>query len=401
MLRTLCLAICLVLPASIASADVADTIRALAPNGLVHVVGQDGQTLVSQNADRPFVPASVAKIATAWLAMEVLGADYRFETRFYVDANRVLYVRGGGDPYLVSEELAVLAQRLVGAAGSAPLSAMVLDTSYFPPGFAIPGVGQSNDPYNALNSALSVNFNTINAVRNGSDVRSGEAQTPITPLAIAQFRQRGPNGAGRISLAQQDPTLSALYAGELIAAFIARSGGSVAGSITLGRVPAGLAPIYVHRQSRPLSEIAQGMLRFSNNYIANQMFLQAGVQGSGNQTGRAQVSLQQSQRVLSALLDRHGLRGDITMVEGSGISRQNAMTARGLAGLLTQFAPYAGLMEASPRGSRYKTGTLSDVSTLAGYAQTRQHGLVRFVIALPGGTGRLRFAVLEAIEQGL
>ncbi|MFK7793479.1 MAG: hypothetical protein AB8B88_12515 [Devosiaceae bacterium] len=58
-------------------------------------------------------------------------------------------------------------------------------------------------------------------------------------------------------------------------------------------------------------------------------------------------------------------------------------------------------MESSPRGSRYKTGTLSDVSTLAGYAQTREHGLVRFVIAVPGGTGRLRFAILEAIEEGL
>jgi D-alanyl-D-alanine carboxypeptidase len=37
---------------------------------------------VAQNADEPFVPASVTKIVTAWLAMEVLGADYRFETAF-------------------------------------------------------------------------------------------------------------------------------------------------------------------------------------------------------------------------------------------------------------------------------------------------------------------------------
>jgi transposase InsO family protein len=41
--------------------------------------------------------------------MEVLGRDYRFETRFYLDNKRVLYVRGGGDPYLTSEELAALA----------------------------------------------------------------------------------------------------------------------------------------------------------------------------------------------------------------------------------------------------------------------------------------------------
>ena len=65
-----------------------------------------GDELVSQNADKPFVPASVTKIVTAWLALEVLGADYRFETRFYLDAKRVLYIKGGGDPYLISEEFA-------------------------------------------------------------------------------------------------------------------------------------------------------------------------------------------------------------------------------------------------------------------------------------------------------
>jgi D-alanyl-D-alanine carboxypeptidase/D-alanyl-D-alanine-endopeptidase (penicillin-binding protein 4) len=64
---------------------------------------------VAQNADEPFVPASVSKIVTAWLALEVLGGDYRFETRFYLDDKRVLYVRGGGDPFLISEELAPLA----------------------------------------------------------------------------------------------------------------------------------------------------------------------------------------------------------------------------------------------------------------------------------------------------
>ena len=70
---------------------------------------------MAQNADQPFVPASVAKIVTAWLAMEVLGPDYRFETRFYLDRDRVLYIRGGGDPFLISEELAQLASALVAA----------------------------------------------------------------------------------------------------------------------------------------------------------------------------------------------------------------------------------------------------------------------------------------------
>ena len=99
--------------------------------------------LVAQNADEPFVPASITKIVTAWLAMEVLGGDYRFQTRFYLDDNRVLYVRGGGDPFLISEELALLAPRLVAAVGKQPLTGIVLDASYYPADLRIPGIEDS------------------------------------------------------------------------------------------------------------------------------------------------------------------------------------------------------------------------------------------------------------------
>ena len=58
-------------------------------------------------------------------------------------------------------------------------------------------------------------------------------------------------------------------------------------------------------------------------------------------------------------------------------------------------------MRKTKAGSRYKTGTLSDVSTLAGFARTAEHGDVRFVIALPGGSGKLRFRLLSAIEKEL
>ena len=100
--RLLALAL-LLLPAP-ALAGVKEKVAALAPSGLILVVDGKGNELVAQNADEPFVPASVTKIVTAWLAMEVLGGDYRFETRFYLDDKRVLYMRGGGDPFLISEE---------------------------------------------------------------------------------------------------------------------------------------------------------------------------------------------------------------------------------------------------------------------------------------------------------
>ena len=263
----------LLLPAQ-ALAGAKEKVAALAPSGLVLVMDEKGNELVAQNADKPFVPASVAKIVTAWLAMEVLGGDYRFETRFYLDGDRVLYIRGGGDPFLISEELAQLASALVAAIGKQPLSGIVLDASYYPSDIRIPGIDVLMRPMmRGPNAALAVNFNTIHAVRKGKAVHSAEKQTPITPLAISQFRARGANGRGRISLTQ-DPAVGLQYAGELIAAFIECAGGSLKGKISTGAVPQGLEPAYVHRQSRTLSNILAGLLVGSNNYVASQVFLE-------------------------------------------------------------------------------------------------------------------------------
>ena len=383
----------LLLPAP-ALAGVREKVAALAPSGLVLVMDAQGNELVAQNADQPFIPASVTKIVTAWLAMEVLGGDYRFETRFYLDDKRVLYVRGGGDPFLISEELAPLATELIAAAGKEPISGIVLDASYYPSNLRIPGIEDDGEPYDALNSALAVNFNTIAAAHKGAKVVSAEAQTPITPLAIAQFRARGPSGSGRISLSQ-DPTVSLQYAGELIAAFIERSGGSVKGKISTGTVPNGLEPVYVHRQSRTLSEILVELLRASNNYIANQVFLEIG----GRRLG-GPVSLEKSLKVANEMLAAHGLAAAIHLEEGSGISRDNHFTARGLAKVLELFAPHADLLRGHDGGAN-KTGTMEGVRTLAGYADTSSHGQVRFVIALAGNDGEMRFRLLRAIESAL
>jgi D-alanyl-D-alanine carboxypeptidase/D-alanyl-D-alanine-endopeptidase (penicillin-binding protein 4) len=389
-----CLLVCalLLLPAQ-ALAGAREKIAALAPSGLVLVMDDKGNELVAQNADKPFVPASVAKIMTAWLAMDVLGADYRFQTRFYLDGDRVLYIHGGGDLFMVSEELAQLAPALVAAIGKQPLSGIVLDPSYYPSDIRVPGIEATDEAYDALNSALAVNFNTIHAVRKGKTVRSAEEQTPITPLAISQFLARGAQGRSRISL--QDPTMGLHYASELIAAFIERAGGSVKGKISTGSVPKGLEPVYVHSQSRPLSTILAGMLLGSNNYMANQVFLEIGGQRLG-----APVSLEKSLRVANEMLARHGLAGSIQLEEGSGISRGNRFTARGLAQLLHLFEPHAALLR-SGDGALFKTGTFSGVRTLAGYAGTAKHGRVRFVIALTGNDGGMRFRLLDAIRSEL
>ena len=96
-----------------------------------------------------------------------------------------------------------------------------------------------------------------------------------------------------------------------------------------------------------------------------------------------------------------GVEKAVHLEEGSGLSRGNKFTARGLAKLLHEFAPHAELMRRTKAGSRYKTGSLSGVRTLAGFAQTQKHGMVRFVISIRGNAGRLRFSILRAIERGL
>jgi serine-type D-Ala-D-Ala carboxypeptidase/endopeptidase (penicillin-binding protein 4) len=100
------------------------------------------------------------------------------------------------------------------------------------------------------------------------------------------------------------------------------------------------------------------------------------------------------------MLAANGLADAIHLEEGSGISRDNRFTARGLAEVLDLFAPHATLLR-SGDGTLFKTGTFSGVRTLAGYADTSKHGRVRFVIALKSNDSAMRFRLLKAIQSGL
>ena len=159
-------------------------------------------------------------------------------------------------------------------------------------------------------------------------------------------------------------------------------------------MPEGLKPVYVHRQSRTLSQVLTGLLLGSNNYIANQVFLEIGGTLGGP------VSLEKSLKVANDMLAANGLADAIHLEEGSGISRGNHFTARGLAKVLDLFQPHATLLR-SGDGTLFKTGTFSGVRTLAGYADTSKHGRVRFVIALKSNDSAMRFRLLKAIQAGL
>ncbi len=99
------------------------------------------------------------------------------------------------------------------------------------------------------------------------------------------------------------------------------------------------------------------------------------------------------------MLAAHGLDSDLHLEEGSGISRSNLFTARGLAKVLELFAPHADLLRGHDGGMN-KTGTMEGVRTLAGYADTSGHGRVHFVLSL-ASNDETRFRLLRAIESGL
>ena len=127
----------------------------------------------------------------------------------------------------------------------------------------------------------------------------------------------------------------------------ARSLAVVANHDSTGSVPAGLSPVYVHRQSRPLAEVLRELLLGSNNYVANQIFLEMGAKSLGGP-----VSLEKSVTVARKVLAEHGLADSIQLEEGSGLSRGNRFTARGLAKVLSLFAPHMGLLK-SDKGASY------------------------------------------------
>lgn len=392
-LTALLAALLLAAPAA-AAADATEAVRKVAGrNAVVYVVDADDRVLVDIAGRRRFLPASTVKVFTALLALEHLGPEYRFQTRFFRGGDG-LVVRGTGDPFLVSEEIDVVAAALARRAAGARFAAMVVDDSYFAPGLRIPGVGDSWNPYDAPNSATAVNFNTIGVLRRDGRIVSAEAQTPLTPYARELAATLDFDRGLRFRVGA-DPDAARRYAGELFAAKLRAAGLAIGDAVRAGRVGDGAAPLYVHANSRTLAEVLAAMLESSNNFIANQVFLAVGAAVEG-----PPATLEKSVRVARRFVAAHPDLAGLTVVEGSGIAYENGATGPAMTALLRRFAPHRDLL-AVRHGTAHKTGTLKAVATLVGYLDTPRHGTVRYAIALPGGGHARRWQVVEALRRNL
>jgi D-alanyl-D-alanine carboxypeptidase/D-alanyl-D-alanine-endopeptidase (penicillin-binding protein 4) len=326
------------------------------------LVQEDGRSLVAHNADRPMVPASTMKVLTALAALETWGRGHRFETDFYLDGGGWLWVKGLADPYLVSEELDRIVQGLK-SKGVREVKGIGLDDSFFARDVEIAGRSSSDNPYDAPVTALAANFNTVSVVHSGSKISSAEPQTPLTPTARS-LGEGGAAGKKRVNLGRRSVALA--YFGELLAAKLRVAGVQVGEGQRNAPVPPGSKRIYRHRNTRTLAEVLAPTLEYSNNFVANALFLRL-----ASPDGKGQVTMAAAQRAMTDFARRRFGWRDFTIEDGAGLSRGNRLSARQLVDVMEAFAPYRDLMPAQDgnQAVRAKTGTLRGVSCYAGYVR--------------------------------
>ena len=405
-------------------------------SALVVEVGGPVPPRLAYRAQVPANPASVMKLVTTYAALDLLGPAFTWETPVYLDAapqggtlRGNVYIKGQGDPKLVVERLWLLMQRLRAQGVQTIAGDIVLDRSAFEVPPTDPGLfdGEPLRPYNAAPDALLVNYKSV-VMTFVPDTAAGVARVAYEPpLAPAQLQPAVPlaapgtpcgdwraglqaelGEAARIgfqgvypaacgerqwAVAPADP---AGFAARAIEGMWREVGGRLTGTVRNGRVPAGLQPAFSLR-SPALAEVVRDNNKYSNNVMTQQVFLTLALQRGG--TGRfdgARVVLGQWWR------QRMGSATDAPVLDnGAGLSRDGRISAAALARLLqTAWAsplmpelmaslPIAGVdgtlrrVQGRAAGSAHlKTGTLRDVTAMAGYvlgASGRRYVLVAIV----------------------
>ncbi len=447
-------------------APVAQVARALkVPESAVSVWVQrigEAAPRVAFNADTPRNPASVMKLVTTFAALEALGPAYTWETEIHLGqplradgSTDEVWVRGGGDPFLVIEEhwkmLAALRERGLSRIDRG----LVFDVS----GFDLPAEdraafdGQPDRVYNQLPHPLLVNFNAVRfRIQARSEGGVTVAAAPALPnLRIDNRLQRGAgacggfqNGVvialrddarrdtavldGRFPAACREYELSRTvlqpesYAWGLFDLQWRQQGGELKGGWRVGVLPTDIgAPFHVHR-SRPLGDIIRSVNKSSNNVMTRHLELALGSERYGSPATPAK-----GQRAILEVLGERGIdtRG-LVIGNSAGLSREGRITARQLAAILGAAwnSPYmpeyasslaiAGLdgtmrtrFRNSPATGRMhiKTGRLDDVSAGAGYvtAASGQRFLAVVLVNAPAahrGPGEeLQDALLQWVYQ--
>jgi len=425
----------------------------------VHIVRlNDGKTLYDRNADLALVPASVTKILTSAAALTRFTPVHTFKTRFYVGSRKGnvvagdLYVRGDGDPYLVSEQLWQVAADIRNLGISEIKGGIIIDNSLFDGpvrnNTRKASAKNSVHAYDAPVSAFGLNFNTYAVAVSPGEKQGAPAFVNLDPYPLSnvqiinQVKTSSSSGkdlaVNRISTKNGDritvtgtiglnETMAKVYrsvgdntaaSGELLKSFLNAAGVSVKGSVTEGPIPASAKEIIV-LNSYEMRKIVSGLNTFSNNFIADVLIkrLGAAFPRSGVPDVAGQGTYENGIDVIRKFLREDvGIKTPFVLNDGSGLSETNSLSSRQITQVLAYMEKrmevfpefFASLPATGWDGTmkkrfvkgdaldmrglfRAKTGTLSQpvsVAGLAGYFRHPQHGLVAFSIIENGSRGK-------------
>ena len=412
--------------------------RARVPEQALVAVVQDaqtGRTVLSLRAQTPVNPASLAKLFTTAAALDQLGPAWTWTTPVWLAGpvrdgvlEGSLHIKGSGDPKLVLERLWLLLRRVQQLGVREIRGDIVLDGSAFAPPEGHPADfdGDATRPYNVRAEALLLNFKSV-TYGFVPDPAAGVAQVLVEPpLAGATIDRQVPLAGGpcndwrgalkasfadpaRIRFAGSYPASCgeqawpvadaqpATYNARLIEGLWREMGGRLAGSVREGPAPADARPSFEQR-SPPLLEAVREINKFSNNVMAQQLFLTLALQQDPARPATPAAAREALRRWVTARLGEPG--PELMVDNGSGLSREGRASARLLARLL-QFShdgPWAAELASSlpimgldgtlrrarrnPGRAHLKTGSLRDVVGLAGYVLSdsgRRYVLVAIV----------------------
>ena len=395
--------------------------RAGLPHGALAVVVQEvGSTRarLTSMANQPVNPASLMKLMTTFAALDLLGPAWTWTTPVWLQGNvhdgvldGDLVIKGSGDPKWVVERLWLLLKRVQQLGVRDIRGDILLDRSAF--SAAEPSAadfdGEPLRAYNVRPDALLLNQKALvftitpDATRGvaliGTDMPlAGVRVDTSVPLATGpcedwraamradfsdptriRFAGAWPTACGSKlwAVAYADPRS---YNERALAGLWAEMGGRLGGTVRDGVAPTGRPSFEMASPS--LAEVVRDTNKFSNNVMAQQLFLTLGL------TQRAAGTPEASREVLrSWAAARLGTSATAGMVidNGSGLSRDTRVSAQLLAGLLqlawtspvmpelVSSLPVSGLdgtlgrSRATPGRAHLKTGSLRDVNGVAGY----------------------------------
>jgi serine-type D-Ala-D-Ala carboxypeptidase/endopeptidase (penicillin-binding protein 4) len=423
------------------------SVKVPASNVSIHV--HDANTdepIIDLNADVLRSPASTIKVLTTFAALDVLGPAYSWQTRAFASgtlSNGVLsgdlYLVGGGDPYITSERWWSFVQGLRASGLQRITGNVVIDNSYFAPvaGTRADFDAQPFRSYNVLPDALLVNFQTarftFTPAADGSRIQAVVTPSPSNLIIKNQLRvgkgrcqgyNRGvvfdtpdatqpdmlvvsgalPASCGSYSITRAIMSAPA-YAYGTFRTLWEQSGGTIDGRLRLGTLPA-TATLLHEGESLPLAEIIRLVNKFSNNVMARHLLLTLGAEAFG-----APATEQKGRDAIRDWLRSRSIRiPGFALDNGSGLSRSERISARGLGQVLdlawhSPFMPElaASLPLSATDGTvrrrfnsagmqgrlRLKTGTLDDVSALAGFVNAASGKTYVLVIIVnhPGAPG--------------